>query len=397
MSTRFHRFRPLFILLVLFVGCAAVWSAWHKEAKQSYLQVLQRAREIGLTTTVQDDIQSSRPVEDNAMDLYARAISLAETAPEIQKKRFSDVSADMWKEIEGWSEVLALIEQATKKPVCVFPRPTLDSDPSRAPSHTDRFFPVLVDSCHVIGARAVLRSKEGDVQGALDDLRTVVRVSESMRNEPYLLSQAVRLNLCDAAVRALEMVLPNCGSAVDALEQIELTSVRGAILQGVRDQVTSFVGFYDHDADLGMFGFLRWPLFDPYIMNSKSRHIGYLCDYTELLSSSYPVAIPAAKALETKKINTVGFLGKDLHLRMGALVEKEAWMESRIYATHLAARLMDHEKRIGQRIRSLEELGEAGKTRDPITSKPYGLTTRDGTRQLKSPDQENPVWTFRTI
>ena len=92
----------------------------------------------------------------------------------------------------------------------------------------------LLKLARLLAARATLRAEEGNLDGALDDLRALFRSARALRQEPMLLSQVVRLSIDDVGLAVLEVVLPQCAAAVPALERVELDDPRGAVAQGNR-------------------------------------------------------------------------------------------------------------------------------------------------------------------
>lgn len=389
MTQRYRLFRSVFIAFVLLAHTVGVGAARRSDTDQGFRETLQRARDIGLPTSSHELLPDSSPVEDNAAPLYLRVIDLAKKSPRVRLEGLLTPSEDTRKQIDEWKGILDLVEQAAGKKRCLFSG-ELDSQ--------DVF--LLASTCHLICARAVLRSREGDTYGALDDIHGAIGAAEALREEPYLMSQIVRITICNTVVTALEIVLPYCDSAVEAIEKIKLPTVQGAVLMGLRDQIVGCVQSYEHQFLEAEFyskttsDIMKGPLLKPGVTKVLSLQVDFLCDYAELLASPYTVSVPAALTLEGEKIQATGLLGEHFHMQMGSLIEKEALVESRLSAARLAAHLIDHEKLTGQRIQRLEELGEIGKLRDPLTTRPYGVKIREGTRQLESSGRRDAVWTF---
>jgi hypothetical protein len=345
-SKRPPLFRWIVIATVFLSACAGLWARWQSRSEQRYLEILGQIRDAVLPTALAELSGESVPPSDNAAPLYLRVIELADGRPNASFKNFPDISisAEIRKEVGEWKDILYLVDQAALKPRCVFPR---DLEDRHFVIHTAR----LMSPCYLICARALQRLEEKYVFGALADIRTTFRVSEALRDEPNLLTQVVRMAICDTAVTALEVVLPHCESAVEAIEQIGLPSIRGAVRRGMHAEIAGFIEAFDQDAMRdepefsGIGRIVTLPVFQPYLNDRKSRHLGFLKSYADLLKGPYTISMPGVASLERERIGATRFPDNLYVVRIATAVKREARTESRLVLARLVAHIIDHEKK----------------------------------------------------
>ena len=178
------------------------------------------------------------PDAENAAPIYAKAFDiLADTkydsdidamftlvAPE---KRKPDPA--IWDEVEKGlakhPEIVPMIEQASARPRCQFP--------IRWEDGFNAAFPHLAHArkaSALLAARAMLQSHRGDTAGACHSLELGFRLSDSLAEQPTLISQLVRMAVITIQARALREVMADGGMTAaqarglyDLLGGIDLT------------------------------------------------------------------------------------------------------------------------------------------------------------------------------
>lgn len=137
--------------------------------------------------------------------------------------------ATMWEQafrtVAENRDVFPLLERAAASPYCVFPvnwqRGVWAILPHLSP---------LRSLASLVAADAMLKARDGDVSGAFRSVQLGFRMSESMKEEPFLIGQLVRIAMVCQASRSLRAVLrygdvdeTDARSLFDSLSQMNLT------------------------------------------------------------------------------------------------------------------------------------------------------------------------------
>jgi tetratricopeptide (TPR) repeat protein len=112
---------------------------------------------------------------------------------------------EMWRQVRTalarYSKALELAEQAAAKPKCRF-----RIEWAKPLDYSDSQYMHLRYLCRLATARAVMHAKDGNMDQAVESIKLILRMSESMKDEPSLASRMVRYGAIQNATDAVEAV-----------------------------------------------------------------------------------------------------------------------------------------------------------------------------------------------
>lgn len=209
--------RALVALLVLFILALIVHQVWNYRAGKALERELDAIRAAGDPLTLEElwppEIE---PKSENAAYLYQAAFNLlAAGGFEEAERSLGEVDLDddpaAWPEetaarirdlIERYAQPLELIRRAAQM--------------ERSRFDLDLTFPGTVSMEHLIGLSkasrllrwsALLRLRDGDVNGALEDARTAFLLTNAVADEPVIISLLFRSTLINGSLATTELVL----------------------------------------------------------------------------------------------------------------------------------------------------------------------------------------------
>lgn len=382
------------ILVILMISASVSWVIWDATSRVRYRKAMDRYETLGLPTS----IRKLRPIpvspEDNAAPLYLSAIELSDAIPDFRFADFPLVSTEMRRALEHANEALRRMREAGERPRCVYHR--------YEDGYRMEYFPAvkLLKPARLLAVRSLVRAERNDLDGALDDLRTLFRTSRSLDEEPGVFGQIIRMSISKAGLDALEVILPHFDSANDALQQAEVDSVSGAVAQGFRGEAACATGWWFHEEERADFFAtslpeLNWllhldPLSRPYLRSEISSLLRFFHEHVVALEKPYPEAITALKELSIN-LDARGVFGLFVFSAAGVL-EGEAECVSRATLASLAARCLDYRRAKGEYPESLKDLGIPSGTLDPLTEKPYVIVRREGAVWLENTGGKKVSW-----
>lgn len=212
--------KPVYPLLFAFVACLAFESAvlWGLE-QRGRLEATLLANEAGRIAYR----ESAEPMREelNAAPIYTR--SAAVVAPD------DGVSVDDWSDaldpdgtldphdpklvqaLASWSSAIEAARAATKLPYCRF-----ESTDAEEIVPAPRVYP-LIDLTRAFAIEARVRAANGDVHGALEDVRALFALARHLVGTPVLISVALAGVTQELGVRTLAHVLAEGNVSVDEL------------------------------------------------------------------------------------------------------------------------------------------------------------------------------------
>lgn len=393
--------RPMLVLLglALIVGTAGgVWTTWNVVSSNRYEESLRLFRAAGLSMSLREMAPAPVPDSENAAPLYLKAIDQAAGIEDVSVDSYSKLGEEVRAAVTAASTALQLVHDAARRPHCVFDRNY--EDPSNI-----AFLQVItfVKLSRILAARAALRSGDGDLDGAIEDLRALSHMARSLRPEPFLLSQIVRMSISGMGLEALEEILPRCDSAADVLQRVELDIARGAIARGIQGEAGFGTEAMLRDSvDPAEYGGKTSPLYwtlrmrsvtGPYLKSEAATYLDFIRRFSEALKKSYPVAIAEAEKLEEEIQENAGLLLGAVVIQAASMVKREAALASRLALAPLAARCLDHRRQHGEYPKSVSEVASGADLIDPFSGKPFLLIERlDGGITLESPGDGGGSW-----
>ena len=212
--------RPVFPLLFAFVACLAFESAvlWGLE-QRGRLEATLLANEAGRIAYR----ESAEPMreEQNAAPIYSRSAAIV--APD------DGVSVDDWADalgadetldprdpklvqaLAGWSSAIEAARAATKLPYCRF-----EAANAEEIVPVPRVFP-LIGLTHAFALEARVRAANGDVHGALEDVRALFALARHLVGTPVFISVAMAGVTQELGLDTLAHVLAGGNVSVDEL------------------------------------------------------------------------------------------------------------------------------------------------------------------------------------
>lgn len=200
-----HRgFRVLAGLLAIAVLLPVVaWGAWLLVERSRLQAVDARIREEGLATTLEEILPPPVAPEDNAAPLLEQAVAPLEALKDsIAEARFlgsgekdkdpylfNEEKLDELKAKMASPEVqsvLNLLRKASAKPACQF-----DRDYSRGMAVKTTGITEILSGAQLLRLSSWLRSHDGDIAGAFDDLLAITRLAGFGLEDPLLISWLV--------------------------------------------------------------------------------------------------------------------------------------------------------------------------------------------------------------
>ena len=187
---------------------------------------LEELRAIGRPVSIADFGQPPIPDEDNAALVYREAFtSFVELSPEDTETLRA--FADDWDTVDQAglkalhtlvdenSEALALIEKASLMPSCYFETNWQDGVAVLLPHLGE-----MQKASRILIARVRLRAMAGDLDGAVADTRTSLRLGSSLHRQPMLITGLVALVLESRSVESIQNLCDRHELDLDALRTL---------------------------------------------------------------------------------------------------------------------------------------------------------------------------------
>ncbi len=390
-------------LCAMFVLAAGAWTLWNYTASAALERAIARLSAAGLPLSAAQVKPPEAAPGENAAHLLKAAFALLDGLPEhvleldLDLNELLRIPEAARRATEAASEALELVHRAARLPRCVF-QLHYEKGISMEMGHLLS----LRRLGRLLAARAVIRSGAEDPAGAAGDLRALFALARSLREEPVLVSQLVRIAIDTMALTALEVVLPRLESVPAALEAIEPDAARGAIAFALRGEIAlCALRFLDDDVleDIDVIvgpvegaWILRlgW-LARPYLKADLARLLGLVQAYAQIAARPYQEAVPAWKTAASEVDRQGGVLVRVYSLNCSRVLLDEAALASRVELARLAALFLEHRRKHGAYPGSLSEL-ETKSPEDPFTGKSFALKLEEGAVVLSSEGDGRIAW-----
>ncbi|MBI4600530.1 MAG: hypothetical protein HY721_01080 [Planctomycetes bacterium] len=412
MKAHVARFVARFVVRCVVASLAALlfavvpWTIWSRWSTARLERALAGLRAAGLPTEVSEVLSEPVPSHENAAALYLAAVEVVQGLASLPADPIPQVSKETRELFPLAGAALDLARRAGELPRCRYPRAPVAGPDGGATALQYRHFMQLA---RLLAASAIVQSEAGDLDGAVEDLRALFRAAGSLRQEPTLLDQIVRMTVTGIGLSALEAVLPRCPSATAALARVDPDPIRGATAGAIRSEVAWLLstvlpvvaGEKEWQGDPGSFGggvfgmLISSGLLGPYFKYDVSLYVDSLCKYAGVFEKPYPEAIPLARQTEAEAERSAGYLMRLVVVKIAGIVEREAEVASRLQLARVAAACLDHWKSTGGFPESLPALVEARALEDPLTGEPFELRRRDGGVVLASAGGGKVTWELR--
>ncbi len=243
------------LALCFVVGAIILMAAHRARLRESVEREIARIRASGAPVTATDLAGDPVPDDQNAAIVYQDIFNAIETRTSYNSDVISDIvpsdqrvtSPEVWKRarqvVSDNEDLFARVEEAVSRPHCKFrvdwrkgydvPRPHLYQ---------------MRELARFLTARAVVRARDGDIDGAVRTVALCFQVSQSIKNEPELIGQFVRVAIIKIAAGGVRQIIEaapirraQAEQLFDVLADIELRS--------------GFVRAFEGERALGMWRF----------------------------------------------------------------------------------------------------------------------------------------------
>jgi len=393
--------RGLFALLILFVVVAILHQVWNYRAGKALQRELDAIRAAGDPLTL-DELwpPEIEPKSENAAFIYQQAFDLLDKCGFDQLHTLLQEAAALanpadWSEeatarvremLATCSKPLELVRRAAHMERCRF-----EPDRTSATMVSLDDLDDLRQVSRLLRWSALLRLRDDDADGALEDTHTAFLVSQSLANEPVIISFMVRLALIGQSIETADSVLSQGEPQPETCRALlqELTAARDSLRS---DLLSAFKGERvvarrSLQAMPGAFCRWRW-LAGPIVRSIESGVLKEMRPLMALAEEPCPEARAemdrlkrSADELEKRRFKNPGaVLGRMLVPVFVRIKEDETKGEARIALAQVALALKLYKAEHGKYPDSLEALAPEFLERvplDPFTAKAL-IYARDG-------------------
>ena len=207
-----RRYKPILaVIAVLIIAHSVATLVLGRQVQKEIMSL----RSEGNPTTAADLAGEKIPDEENAAVLYRRAFELTSTEQGTEdsgvigtftsrKERAKDPT--LWSKateiLPRYQRVIILVEQAQSRPKCRFP-----ANWRQGYSIQFGHFGPVRRLAQLLRAQALIDAKAGRTDEALRSTELAFKLSDSLKDEPNLISQLVRISVVGIAARAFTDVL----------------------------------------------------------------------------------------------------------------------------------------------------------------------------------------------
>lgn len=387
--------------IVTLILLAVVWTIWNWIGTRRVEEAVTALREAGLPGTlveISDHLpggDAPRP-EENAAPIYAAAFALLDAVEkpeegflEVVEERFV-VTEETRLALSRYGPALDLLHRAAERPRC---RVELDWRQGFAVEMPH--LPGTRDAAYLLAARALLRQETEDLEGALDDLHALFALGRSLREEPILISQLVRIAIDGVGLQVLEALLPGAPDPLAAIETVGLDDVGGCISRAFGTEAVVVLSLVSDPKAIGNLTDSAEPSWfflvaGPHVKTDVARLCRYLTRMSLAAREPYPQGMARVRNLQREAEEGGGFMTALLLPSIGSCIEKEAEHVARTALARTAARCLAHRKEHGEYPSSTEDL--PGTELDPLNGAPFLLTPGDEGVVLQSRASDGVRW-----
>jgi hypothetical protein len=218
----------IFFILVIFV--LSIMYAIYMSIQQIRVKVaLEKVRDNGYPVTLKElnEYYTYVPEEENAALIYQKAFDLYKGDIELEKE-FMDSLSEYNKPykitnqekvilyLNAHKESLDLIRKASKYKKCRFP-----IDLTNGPETLLPHLSALRQAARLLAMESLMALKEGKKEYALQNIHSIMKIGEHLKNEPILISYLVDISCIKMAIKALKNILENTDLTESELKEID--------------------------------------------------------------------------------------------------------------------------------------------------------------------------------
>ncbi|WP_169976629.1 hypothetical protein [Tautonia rosea] len=165
--------------------------------------------------------------------------------------RLSDLDSNV--RLDDWTEATLRVEREEYEEALVLARRVADLDQGR---HELRIGPAVIDTllpetqasrtaARLLNVDVAILAQDGLVDEAIDSSRAILGVARSIGDEPFLISQLVRISIGSVAIQAAQRTLGQGEASDEALERLQADSIaefrRPLVLHGMKGERATMV------------------------------------------------------------------------------------------------------------------------------------------------------------
>ena len=368
---------------------------------------VQRLKESGVPTTIEELGLPEIPDEENGALVYREVFQLKKSLlqkyqrewkymPYVSTVKWSEVPAEKKKKVIDFilhnpdvARLYQLLEKASKMECQFLTKEDYQQDVSTISKILLPHLSELRDCVRLSAAKAKTEAESGQVEKALSISLTGLRIGKSLANEPFLISQLVRIAIDSIALSRLEEILNKGEGNTDLyqalLYEMEEERKRNIVAYSLKGEMVIF----------GMPGMLREresareaskffkKFINEYWDEEVSVYIKSMSKLIPLCAKPYWDAgkkvkevVEEVKSLPPRR----AFLAKNVISTVPRAYSQEAKLDAHLGAAEIAVANRIHRKKHGKYVNSLEQLSPEilpVLPLDPFTGKDYIYKKKD--------------------
>lgn len=227
--------RWLRIVLAVFLVLVVAYAAYRYTLHRMVEAKLDEIRKQGYPVTLEeldDFYERSRPSE-NAANLYVEAFALLQSPNSETKKKLpiigyartptaaeplaEETSELGLKHLSSQARVLELIKSGAETTTCHFDLMLTNIITGPIPKH----YSPLRDAIRLLSLEVLIRASEGETQQAVASMIALIRLSQSVKGEPLLMSHLLQNACLSIAVGTLQQLIARCDLDDDTLGRLQ--------------------------------------------------------------------------------------------------------------------------------------------------------------------------------
>jgi hypothetical protein len=298
--------RAAWILVLLLLLGVVAWTVGNVVATSRFEGALRGLQEAGYPTSLIGMAPASPPPGEDAAPYYTAALALHVKPPEDSDVEWDpeplgkivDMTPEQRTKLKTWvaanQESFDMLARARGRSRCRY-----EHDFAQGYSMLLPEVQHLLALSRTLRVRAVLQSLDGDVAGAQDSVRSILALGESLREEPVLIEQLVRIVALRLAMGAVDACVSATTSEADLKAWVELLPPNGfldeALSRAARGEIgmlaDTVAGGPRIDFDQMMLGLpMCGPLLRPMVRSDAARFLEIMRQASEAYAKPYPAA-----------------------------------------------------------------------------------------------------------
>jgi hypothetical protein len=297
--------RAAWVLVLLLLLGVVAWTVGNMVGTSHFEAALRNLEAKGYPTSLSGLAPASPPPGEDAGPYYTAALALHVKSPEDPDvewdpepaDKIAEMTPEQREKLKAWvaanQESFDMLARARLRPRCRYEHDFAQGYSMLLPEVTN-----IIVLSRTLRVRAVLQSLDGDVAGAQDSVRSILALGESVREEPVLVEQLVRLVTVRLAMGAVDACVSSTTSEADLKAWAELLPkdgfLDGALARAIRGEIgmlAQSVAAGPHgEFEQMMLGMGGGALLRPLVRSDAARFVDLLRRAAEASDKPYPEA-----------------------------------------------------------------------------------------------------------